>query len=592
MKRRYGFLTAIALIVAGVAYFAPVGQTQDSAQTTADVTVASAGSGGPASVGAALSVDMAAVPEATAAELAAVALRQTPRPQSGLSEAQEAARLALVRSTDWASIEGAVVSDGPVIEPANGGVGIATPGAIKSFAGIPFTGLNPPDMGLAVGTQYVLQTVNSSVTVLNKTSGAVATGFPKTLQAFLGRPAGAFLFDPRALYDWVKNRWIVVVDELEFGTGGRGFLNIAVSRTNNPTGLWAVYRIQMGGAGSCPDYPTLGQDRDIIYISANRFGCNSDGFTGPYQTSEVWLLPKKEMYAAAAFSFWFQNGFNVGGTQVDTLQPVNVQNKSDRVRAEFMVNTFNINFGGGQCFSGCSGVVVWAISNPRGFVTGGPAPRFTGVIVPTTTYALAPGLRTPTTVVAALDTRITGSVNYSAGRLYASTTTRVNTSPTTSGVLWWEIEPFLNDNDPACTGAFLNKCATINSALLRQQDCYNCGAWGNGGGTSFGTLQPDNDNNLTMVFAFSSFSFEPGTAYVSRRVTYPPNLMHDSGIFLAAGAGAANTGSRWGDYYATAPDLASAIQPYMWFAGMYARAGDGRWNTQIGKNGFTAINQP
>ena len=596
-------LVGIVIAAAAIQSISPVARPQAAAQDAAPAATVSPGAGGALVASQARVLQMSSVPQASPEEIAANANVRSIRPQDGLTDAQWAARVAAVQNTDFGAREGraetlanlvpagAADARGLEGETPDGEVGVNTPSASRSFAGIPFTGLNPPDMGLAVGTTLLLQTVNSSITVMNK-NGVVQAGWPKLLSAFHGRPAGSFLFDPRALYDWVKNRWIVVSDELVFGAGGQGFLNIAVSATSNPNGAWHLYRIQMGGTGVCPDYPTVGQDRDIIYVAANKFGCNSNGFTGPFVNAEVWLLPKTEMYAGAAFSFWFQFGFNVGGTNVDTLQPVNVQNKTDRVRAEFMVNTFNINFGGGQCFNGCSGLVVWAISNPRGFVSGGPAPRFTGVVVGTAGYALAPGLRTPTTVVAALDTRITGSVNYSANRLFASTTTRVNTNPTTSGVLWWEVEPFLNDNDPACAGAFLNRCATINTAVLRQQDCYVCGGWADSGGTSFGTLQPDQDNNVTMTFAFSSLAFEPGTVYVSRRVTFPPNLMHDSGIFLEAGAGPANTGGRWGDYYATAPDFASATQPYMWFAGMSSRPGDGRWRTRIGRNSFTAINQP
>jgi len=592
--KRNLILSGVAVGVAVVLAAAfPTGRPQAAAkQAVVAAPVVSAGSGALRGSAAGLAVDIAAVPQAPEQQSTAV---RSLRPQDGLTDAQWEARLAAVRNTDW-SAKGVerLFWDGPQVEPAleEGAAGLATPGAAKSFEGVANTGWTPSDMALAVNASYVLQAVNESLLVTNKL-GVTQLGFPKSLQAFFGRPATVSIFDPRALYDWYKGRFIVIADEFAPGTGGTGFLNIAVSQTSSPLGLWWIYRLQMGGAGSCPDYPTIGQDRDIVYISANKFGCNNSGFTGPFQGSEVWLLPKKEMFLGQGFSFWWQAGFNVGGVQVDTLQPANVQNRSDRVRAEFMVNTFNIGFGGGQCSIGCSGLVVWAISNPRGFVTGGPAPRFTGFIVDTLGYALAPGLHQPgtSTRVASLDTRITGSVNYSAGSLFAATTTRVNTEPLTAGTIWWEVQPILNDNDPACVGLFVNKCPQIVGAVIRQQDCYLCGGWSSSGGTAFAALQPDQDNNVTMVFAYGSDTFNPGVVYVSRRVTQTLNTMHDAGICLMCGLANANTGGRWGDYYATAPDL-SATAPYMWFSGMYARAGDGRWNTRIGKNGFTAINQP
>jgi hypothetical protein len=93
-----------------------------------------------------------------------------------------------------------------------------------------------------------------------------------------------------------------------------------------------------------------------------------------------------------------------------------------------------------------------------------------------------------------------------------------------------------------------------------------------------------------MVFNFSNDTTFPGTAYTSRRVTQENNFMHDPGIFLIAGQAFYNQ-FRWGDYTGTAPDLASSTQAFMWFSGMYSRS-DGSWGTRIGRNGFTAVDQP
>ena len=78
------------------------------------------------------------------------------------------------------------------------------------------------------------------------------------------------------------------------------------------------------------------------------------------------------------------------------------------------------------------------------------------------------------------------------------------------------------------------------------------------------------------------------TAYTARRATQAQNTMHDSGIVLCGGGSAAS--GRWGDYEANVGDT-SGSQNYTWFSGMNA-IGGGAWGTCIGKDGFTAINQP
>lgn len=309
-----------------------------------------------------------------------------------------------------------------------------------------------------------------------------------------------------------------------------------------------------------------------------------------------WLLPKPPIYAGTGFTFWFQFGFTALGANVDTLQPANVMNLADKPRAEFMVNSFNINFGGGQCFFGCSGLVVWAISNQFGLLSGGPPPEFTGVIVPTTTYLESLGVHEVSCdfCIEAIDTRLTGSVVYSAGSLWASLDTGCirfcGAFREATTVIWWELGQLtLNDGDPGC-GAFQFQCAQITGASVLNEDCYFCGGRGNFGSNYFGTLQPDPERNVTMVFNYSDKDLNPGTAYVSRRITQAQNTMHDGGIFLQAGIGNYPF-FRWGDYTGTAPDLTEPTTPRMWFSGMFSRA-DGAWGTVIGRNEFTAVDQP
>ena len=111
-----------------------------------------------------------------------------------------------------------------------------------------------------------------------------------------------------------------------------------------------------GGGSIFGDYPTLGQDREAIYVGMNRFQGNS------FIDAAVLFLPKSAIYAGAGFSYNFFFNFAVGGIPVDTIQPANVMNLAIHRRSS--VNSFNINFGGGGCRNGCNGLVVWAVANP------------------------------------------------------------------------------------------------------------------------------------------------------------------------------------------------------------------------------------
>jgi hypothetical protein len=125
-----------------------------------------------------------------------------------------------------------------------------------------------------------------------------------------------------------------------------------------------------------------------------------------------------------------------------------------------------------------------------------------------------------------------------------------------------------------------NNNSQLSSVTERQEDCFVCGGWSSNGSAYFATLQPDPENNIVMVFEFSSDAAYPGMVYTSRRVTYGDSLMDGVGTYLVSGAGFYGEG-RWGDYTATAPDLTTAQSPELWFAGEYAN-GSGLWGTAIG----------
>jgi hypothetical protein len=540
-----------------------------SAQPTSSGPLA-AQKGGSIAVRAARTVNMADLPVVTPAQLAAKP-RYEPdrRPLDNLSEKQYDA-LKLEAARRWAgnpSGKEAVARDKESRPPSVG--------VFAAFDAQQESCCTPPDMALAVSENFVVQVVNTFISVYDK-NGNLQAGFPKDMDSFFGLPSGQYTTDPRAFYDWVNHRFvfIMITDTDRCQPDDVSSLMIAASVTHDPRGSWYAYgpAFQVGSTGQCTDYPGLGHDstnwgsgatKGGTYVSLNQF--NGGTLIGNY----LFFIPNDAIYVGGGFGPVVWQNFTDNGTLVDTMQPANMTDRSDKPATVFFVNTFNIDWGGGQCFSGCNGLIVWGFGNPFG---GG---GFSGVVIGTAhNYYFPPGADEPNglggTCSGCIDTddvRISGQVKYNAGSLWGSFNTGISGS-SEAGPIWFEVHPILDTN------------GNVTGAEERQEDCFVCNGWANNGSAYYADLQPDPEGNVVMVFEYSTDTVYPSIVYTSRRVGYADSNMNGVGFFLQEGA--AYYGQfRWGDYTATAPDLTIANLPSMWFSGQYAN-GSGNWGTAIG----------
>ncbi len=522
-------------------------------------------------VGAGRPVVLDDVPQATPAELA---LHPAPlRPRDGLTDEQHRARKLQAEIMSKGMASGMNNRRGPGL---NHDVVTPFPFATASFPGLnqefACPGCTPSDMALAVGENFVVQVVNTAITVLDK-NGNVQSGYPKSINSFFGLSSTAFTTDPRIFYDWVNHRYLMVM-LLESDLGGSdnvGSLLIAASQTHDPRRGWFTYSpaFQIGNTGECPDFPTLGHDATNwgagvteggFYVGINQF----DTPCGSLINNYLFLIPKDPVYAGSGFGFTIWHGFT-DGPLVDTLQPANITGRGDKLQEVLFVNSFNINFGGGQCSGGCNGLIVWGIANP--FSGGG----FTAKVISTVNnYSLPPLAHEPgctsSGCIDTNDTRISGQVKYNAGSIFGSLETAAAGE---AHPIWFEVRPQTDVN------------GNINGAIELQEDCFFCGGFVQNGSAYFATLQPDPENNVTMVYNYSEDDEFPGTAYTARKSDYCC-LMNGSGFFIRGGDAFYGEG-RWGDYTATAVDNTLANSPSVWFAGMFAES-DGDWGTWIGAN--------
>lgn len=175
-----------------------------------------------------------------------------------------------------------------VIQQNFAGLGLAQVKAASGF------GVIPSDMGLAVGQDHVAQMVNGAFAIYQK-NGALAQ--PVISDAAFWENAGissstlsARVTDPRLAYDAQSRRWFA--SEVTTSATGNQVL-LARSNTSDPTqGFKAV---QFTGNSGFADFPTLGVDRDGVYIGTNNFTSSTGSFTGV----SLFSIPKADLIGAS-----------------------------------------------------------------------------------------------------------------------------------------------------------------------------------------------------------------------------------------------------------------------------------------------------
>ncbi|HEX6163367.1 MAG TPA: carboxypeptidase-like regulatory domain-containing protein [Vicinamibacterales bacterium] len=182
------------------------------------------------------------------------------------------------------------------------------PSTTANFEGLDFQTWgagHPPDTNGDVGPDYYIQSINSSLGIYDKTTGARVAAF--TLDTFMSQGNFGNLCDtdnfgdPVVLYDTFEDRW--VISDFAFQVDGSGnvvnppgaFECFAVSKSGDPlAGGWNFYSINT--AGGLGDYPKLGIWPDGIYMSVNMFDYAA---SGSFQNVRVYAFNKAQMYAGA-----------------------------------------------------------------------------------------------------------------------------------------------------------------------------------------------------------------------------------------------------------------------------------------------------
>ena len=491
--------------------------------------------------------------------------------------------------------------------------------------------LEPPDQGLCVGNGFVLETINDVLAVYD-THGKVVAG-PEALNAFLGYSpavnrtsgaAGPFVTDPRCLYDPQTNRWFhtVLTFETDPASGaftGTTHVDIAVSRTGNPTGAWTVFHLNTtddgtGGTPShagCPclgDQPLIGADSNGFYVTTNEFPVFASGFNG----AQVYAMSKWALAAAAtggpapavaminagslatpdAGGTWYsiqpatspagdnQNGQGGPGGPGGPGSQIGQGNQDGQGRngTEYFLSALDF-FG-----SADNRVAVWALTNTGSLNRARPNVQLTNLVIGSESYASA--LEWGVSQKSG-PTPLGTSIGEELETLNANDD-RMNQVVFASGLLWSGVNTLVGDGNRTGVAYF-----AVHPSWQRGSLAANMVGQGYVSLASdsvvFPSIAVNGNGDAAMSFTVSGPDFFPSTGYV---LVSPGR----AGPVHIAGSGAApedgftgyiaydgNGIARWGDYSAGVADERGNL----WVAAEYIPGGTrttlADWGTFIGR---------
>ena len=473
-------------------------------------------------------------------------LRDVPAAPLGLQEKKDRPLRVLGSNSQGGTDTALQTSTGPAIATTNGlnfaGVGNGDYGFVPNAA--------PPDTNGAVGATQYVQWVNESFAVFDKTTGAIAAGFPKpgnSLWAGFGGPCETNNDgDPIVQYDKVANRWVLT----QFSVSTTPYLQcVAVSTTSDATGTYNRYAFSYGTQFN--DYGKMSVWPDGYYITYNIFN-NGSTFAG----SKLCAFDRTAMLAGgSAIQECFQLSTSYGGvlpSDLDgtTLPPAGSPN-------------YMLNFGSNS-------LNEWKFhadfANPANASLTGP---FTLAVSPFTT-ACNGGTCIPqpgtSNKLDSLADRLMYRLAYrnlgTHESLVVNQTVKVsgNTHSQVDGVRWYELR---NPNGASGASVF-------------QQGTYapdSTSRW-------MGSIAMDKLGNIAVGYAASSSSVYPSIRYAARAATDALGTLGAESSIQIGGGSQTGTLHRWGDYSAMTVDPVDDCT--FWYTSEYEKtSGSFNWSTRI-----------
>jgi hypothetical protein len=425
----------------------------------------------------------------------------------------------------------------------------------------------PPDTQIATGPTQVVEMVNSTMSVFDRSSGSLVHA--ADLAVFYSVGGGTLAnTDPRILYDAPTGRFFTSILVYDTQNLDSSEILVAVSTTSDAAGTWRIVNA-LGNSGltgqGLLDQPNLGVNDTLVVVSAN-------DFAGPgasqYAGGEVTVLQKSDLLGSGTVrvsdkgihSEWF------------SMIPVNSTASSGGV--EYLVMN-NSDPGNGNASLTHPAVIIASVSG---------SPATNNVVLNKTAGAVTVGGSSAPP----------SALQQGGGATLDTGDTRLQTAVSAGGNLWMS-------GDTACTPA---GDSTVRACARLIELSHSSGTWAlaqdmvvaqNSAYLFYPAVAVSGSGDMVAVMTQSSASMFASVVVTGQHAGAAPNTL--AGLtMLNAGIGSANFDCgmpcntngvvRWGDYSGAAMD---PVDPNdVWVAGEFkpATLHNYDWGTALGRVTF------
>lgn len=181
------------------------------------------------------------------------------------------------------------------------------------------SGGTPNDNDMCIGNNgFIISVVNSSLYVYD------STGKIKKSQSLLtfGKNLGTLdrAFDPRVLYDPIRDRFIAVF--LNGSTSSTSNPIIGFSQTNDPTQAWNLYMLPGNPLGdtSWSDYPIISISDKDLFLTLNLL-YDDKGWKDGFRQSIIWQMDLEDGYGGDSLTHILWKDINFNQTRMWSICP-------------------------------------------------------------------------------------------------------------------------------------------------------------------------------------------------------------------------------------------------------------------------------
>jgi FlgD Ig-like domain len=440
----------------------------------------------------------------------------------------------------------------------------------------------PPDPNCAAGLAYVVNTGNDYIEWRPKANPVDTPQFRSGLQSFFASTPGILNvspFDPKVIYDQVRDRFIMVcLQETNPPLASR--ILVAISKTSDPNAGWWFSSINstitIGASARYADYPSVGVDDDAAYICTNMFSA-----AGAYGGCRLWVINPGSSYAGPDGSLvtTIYDPYALSGATAyqTTTQIAHVYGPEPANLGTFLVSYSGLSDGTNEYID------IIRVDSPLGPIAFNFQQLFSGNIDNTAgAFPNAPQLG-GTRLINTNDRRALSCV-WRNNNLYMSATVLSFAAPNAgqTSAHWWRVD-------------------TVNLGSLTIADQGDIGGEDLGAGTYtyFPAVEVDCDGNMAVGFSASNAGIYCGAYYATRLAGDTPGtigatyaLALGTDYYVRTFSSSPTARNRWGDY--SGISICPVDQSTFWVYNEYACTQGtpttvsgvteyGRWCTKLGK---------